>query len=836
MKNIAILSITLYASVACGIACDQSTGHTSEPPPADDGSSSQAADAGHGSGSAGRPAPPSTQGDAGAATETPAARSGNPPCALSVDCPSGQHCDLGECYQECNVSTPCAGSKVCSERGRCLAPGQADSDPPPVTAKLGTVHADTSTIPLTDRDDKLRVHLVSDAKDAVRYRIEVNAPYLSVDDPRGTFTGDVTLELGVNPAVAGGKDVSGSVRVITSLGNVLVTTPMKSSITGSFQGALTYDGVAGGPQMGSTRVGLDVSEDKGNVVARFAPERSLLFAPVGDSQPVVSGTGSFTYTDGADMVMRQVIPAGFAGDDDLFNRDIGREVRLRLTPGVRGSLDGTFTETLYGLLGSPLSLSGHAHFERVPCNGDAAACAIHVAPPVATAKMPAVDPETEPDFAAAFPGWALSNCTSAVSHPDPDALSVAAAEVDARYHQPFLDHLSGMWSLDTADPLGDLADACDASLKETTPDEKLSCAQIAPLACSLTMLDATDLGRAAYDAFGTLYAHTLDVPLFVAQNELVRAMKDSFVDGFRAELRGLDRAKAILHTPATWVLHPRLLEFLRRADPQYHSGPDEAPTSFAARTLSHFLLVRSTIDAEEARIQAGSNIGTEAARRRAAQQKGLEAFFEAATLYGVASSWKSVPPELGAAFVDVLTPMDAGFTAMTQKSQVLGVADGNIPNVYDPTRMGTNFEQLLDIAAARIQSAQQDETVFTNEGRQFEDDEEKLAEEVGQVVSGYETQLKGDCGDAFDFVKADFDTCGQNDSGTVGAKLVEIQSAFARMQSAQSRVEDKAQAVQIEQDRIDAIVGVKEGTITFTYMTGETLKGVDRAMAELDGL
>jgi hypothetical protein len=761
---------------------------------------------------------------------------GNGPCVLSADCPTGQHCDLGECYQQCNVETPCDDGQTCSSRGRCLDAGKTDSDPAPVTTRAGTIRTDTTNVQLTERDDKLRVHLISDAKADVSYRVEVNAPYLSLDALRGSFNGDVTLELGVDATAAAGKDLSGSVRVVTSLGNVVLNTPMRSSVTGSYQGALAYDGVAGGPQMGATQIGLDVSEKNGNLVARFVPERSLLFAPLDDRQSVVSGTGSFTYTDGVDVVMRQVIPAGFAGTDDLFNRDIGREVRLHLAPGARGALDGTFTETIYGLLVTPLSLTGHAHLERMPCNGDAAACAPQVPSGTAVTAMPKVDPKQEPDFAATFPGWSLGGCTDPLTDRDPGHTALAALEYDAVYHQPFLDGLSGDWPLTTADPIGELATACEAELKKTSADPRSACAQIAPLACSLATIDANALGSDLYDAFGTLYAHVLDVPLFVAQNDLVVAVKESFVSGFRAELERLEHAKTMLHAPAQWVMHPRLLEYLRVADPKYHTGGDEAPTSLAARTLSRFLFVRSTIDAEEARIDAGSSIGTDAQRRQTAQKKGLEALLEAATLYSLASSWKSVPPELGAAFVDVLTPMDAGFSALTEKAGSLGVADGEIPNVYEPGRKPTNFEQLLDIADSRIQAALRDETSFTSETRQFEDDEDRLADELGQVVSGYETQIKSDCGDSFDLTKTDWSTCGKNDAGIVGSKLIAIEEALARMQSAESRVEDKAKAVKIEQDRIAAIVGVREGTIEFTLSTGEKLKGVDRSEAELDGM
>src|SRR5439155_14806201 len=141
------------------------------------------------------------------------------------------------------------------------------------------------------------------------------------------------------------------------------------------------------------------------------------------------------------------------------------------------------------------------------------------------------------------------------------------------------------------------------------------------------------------------------------------------------------------------------------------------------RTLARLLFVRSTIAAERARLDRGTRIGEPSALRFAAQQKGVEALLEAAVLFGISGSWKAPPPELGSAFIDVLTPIDAGFTSLLQGAAVYGVPDGFVPNVYEPERKSTNFEQLLDIADAQIQSASRYQTAFKGEDRTFEYDE-----------------------------------------------------------------------------------------------------------------
>ena len=97
--------------------------------------------------------------------------------------PAGEHCDLGECIQDCNTVDPCAGELVCSPRARCVPPGAPDQDPPPETAFAGTVAVSPLASNLTAFDRTLRLTLTSDSAKPVRYRVQPNAPYLSIAAP-----------------------------------------------------------------------------------------------------------------------------------------------------------------------------------------------------------------------------------------------------------------------------------------------------------------------------------------------------------------------------------------------------------------------------------------------------------------------------------------------------------------------------------------------------------------------------------------------------------------------------------------------------------------------------
>jgi hypothetical protein len=838
MRKTNLLSTALLAG-ASALACDHTTGHTyseadggpgAESP---DGAPTRIRDPGNSGPGPNRSTPKTAaDGGAGPGSDPPVFAASGAPCVLSADCESGLYCDLGECYQECNVDAPCDSGKTCSPRGRCLGKGEADMDPAPAVARAGTVRGDPSTIELTERDEVLHLHLSADSKNEVRYRVEVNAPYLSIPVARGTFREETTLTLPIDASALSGRELSGSVRVVTNLGEVMFSAPMKVGVTGTYQGTLSYGGIPGGPDIGTTHVGVDIVEKNGDVAIRFVPERSLLFPSFDDGRTSVSGKGSFTYTEGLRVGLRQVLPAGFAGEDDWFGRPIGRDIRLDLVAGARGALEGTFHEKIHGLMSEPIELVGRAHFERIRC-ASGSDCEPRADLAAVIPALPELDPAKEPDINDVFPGWNLSGCKT-----DPgtgrEATIFASQFVDLKA-QPFRDRLSGDWPLTRSDPLGDLANECESDLRLTETVEKPSCAQVAPIACYASMLVAIGAGSDAFDTFGSMYAHTLEAPLFVAQNDIVRAMKESFVSGPRRELEFFEHAKSMLRGPATWVLQPSMLEYLRQVDPKFQPGKDEAGTTLAGRTLGRLMLMRSTIDAEIGRIEMAARTGSDGDRRLAAQKQGLQSLLEAAVLYGIGSQWQTPPPELGTTFVDVLTPRDAGFTAILQGARVLGVPDGVIPNAYDRVRKPTSFERLLEIANETVESSTRDETEFISQNRDFEDNQERLNSELEQVNASYESQVRAACGNAFDLDKADWNACGEK-SGAVASKLEDIQLAIARMQSAQARIQNKHQAIVIEQERLAKVVGVREAAIAFTSKTGETLQAIDRSMAILNGM
>jgi hypothetical protein len=447
-----------------------------------------------------------------------------------------------------------------------------------------------------------------------------------------------------------------------------------------------------------------------------------------------------------------------------------------------------------------------------------------VGPAVPSPTMPVVDENAAPDIAAVFPSW--GDCSG-------EGMTIGAY-VEELLHKPFVERLTKN-ALTSTEPLSDIADDCRAELLSGR-DAPVKCAKIGGLACALGLIESQKLGSNAHDLFANLFAHTIDPALFVAEDDLVTAVKDSFRKGTAGEEKLLSEARGFLAPPAAWVLHPRILEYLRGITPEPVADGLEPPAFTAGRTLSSLFYVLSTIDAESARLDASDRLRKPADLRRTSQARSLFTLFEAATLAGISESWTSTPPELDTAFVDFLTPMDRGFASLEQGAVVFGVPEAYVPFVYDPERKGTNFDQILEIASSRLETFVKDEASFTGETREFEQAKDELDREIERVGVEYDAQIKASCGDAISLEHPDWTKCGDGGAGVVGQKLFEIDQTGARVDSALGRAKAKQTQLAIEVRRVNDVKGIRDSTIRFTAATGEALDANIEAQGVINAL
>ncbi len=236
----------------------------------------------------------------------------------------------------------------------CIPEGATDTDPQPTTRFLGDLKLTPDRVALTASSRDFQIQLSASSQELVRYRVQVIGPHLSVAQPRGELTGSTTIPIHVDASKLTGHDVAGTVKVFTSLGNAVLDAPIHVGLTGSYAGALRYDG--GPVDLGDARISLDFIEENGSIRARVDSRSSLLFPATAAGE--TTGHGSYTLSDGVDVTLAQRIDEPFGGERNHFRRPIGRKIRLRLVPTAEGDLDGTFEESVIGLFSSTITTTG----------------------------------------------------------------------------------------------------------------------------------------------------------------------------------------------------------------------------------------------------------------------------------------------------------------------------------------------------------------------------------------------------------------------------------------------------------------------------------------------
>ncbi len=792
------------------------------------------------------PQQPGDDADAGIPSGPPAPANGHPVCVLSADCPVGQYCDLGECVQACNTEKACGAGLVCGPRGRCLPPATKDEDPKPTGTFLGSVFAPTTLFSLTEKDSTLSVKIQATHDTLIRYRVELDAPHLSIAAPRGEFKGSADLVFAIDVSKLKGQSSPGSIRIITNVGEIVVNAPIKVGLSGNFHGALRYDG--GAVNLGDVGISLDLLETAGEVSAKVDAKRSLLFPATDDGE--ATGRGTYSPEAGVDVTISQKIKKTVGGARNRFQRDIGRKLRLKVKPDSKGNLSGTFEETVFGLYSTPVVLTGTIALEAVPL---AKVEPFTVAGSVTMPGAPATD------FlypTSVFSGWAEANCDKIVCGSTTCATSSiasGAAAVDTAYSEPLYATFAGRDTIKTTEPFGDISAACQASFKKdgvaswTIDTNAKRCGLLPAVACTLPVLSRLSVSDVAGGkAMSKMTAKTLAPALFVAKDEIVKALRAGIVEGNSSQKKHLDTAMTTLGPTATWVLQAGVLEHLRALPPSAAKG-DETGTSTvtdsfpAARALADLFQTEALIDGEKARMAAMAATGEQPALARAAQEGAVITFLEAAALAELVKTWGTVPDSVSAKVLGVLTPLDQGFTALSLGENVFGYPPGFVPFIWRPEDSAgkpTNFEQVHALAEKSVATEKDAETIFKANDRAYEVGKFTLDKALGDLQAAYDLKLKDICGTAFDPNKvktaADLATCGKDGTGEVGVLALDVDLARAAITSNESRMRGLRDKISIDVKRISDVYKIRQDNLSFISSTGEQLAGLTFATGVID--
>ncbi len=764
----------------------------------------------------------------------------HPACVISADCPTGTHCDLAECIQSCSTVDPCTGELSCSPRGRCAPSGAPDADPKPPAQHVGDVQATPTRFALTGSDKSFSVKLTASSTSSVRYRVQVRGPHLSIDAVRGEFTGSTTLVFKVDVTKLAGRDVAGSVKIFTSLGDVMIDAPIHVGLTGSYQGTFQYNG---GPiALGDTRFAVDLIEANGDVTARVDSKKSMLFpaSAAGES----TGHGTYSTSEGLDLTLAQRFDSSFGGDRNPFRRDVGRKVRLQVKVVSPGVLTGTFEEILYGIFSEPIKTTGVVSLSYQPRGADPMFSV------TADAQMPDSPAKTVSWSPAKVFGWTDGSCAVAVGCSDSicqgctsSCNATALSANDLKHTEKILNAFTPTNSA-TVNPFLALPAACEAglsakSLADFNRAPASACGLIVPLACGVQIGASLPVADKANGRLvGKLVSHAIAPALLVAKDHMVLGLSDSFSSGAAKEKERYENAAKALSPIAAWMAQPKILEYLRSLDPDVAKGDAPAigdthtvtDTYPAGRALTDLFATIATIDGEHARLVAVGSGQTPDDQRLEVQTRAVMGYLEAITVSELLRSWGSVSPAVGSQFLGVLSPLSNGFEALLQGANAFGVPTGFVPFVYRPEDVGkgpTNFEQMLAIAKVAVDAEKALEVQFISNKRTYEANQANLRQALHNISKDYTDRLKDICGSGFNpdavQIEADWERCGAGQSGEVGIIQSEIDFGNARINSARSRLAGQQAKIQIDISTLASTQAVHDDDIKFTSDQGDEM-------------
>jgi hypothetical protein len=598
--------------------------------------------------------------------------------------------------------------------------------------------------------------------------------------------------------------------------------------------------------LGSASLAIDIRTTDDHVAAIVDTEHSLLFPPH-DSGPA-RGEGTVSAADEKmTLTIGHSIDSTVGGERNLFGRTMYRSITFVLSSAKPGVLEGTFVETISGLVVGTVTASGHVVLHS----------SLEPAPELADVQAPA-NAGFDPIRAYLSPrdvfGWAGSEGTCLdLARAGCDLLGATASScrTDPSAHaQPLVTALAAplmtaMSSSNAAYPA--IATACRSALDATTvtgyTTSNQSCGRPVPLACMFeTLWNMHDSSGTNRKLFADTVARTLAPALVLAKQDIVEAVAHSFTGGVKDERAKYVSALHHLTPTARWVLQPSVIQSLRELDATSARGGIVGDPWGAATTLADLLATLSMIDTELARASAAIESDDLKTARQRTQERALLVYLETIVITELVRVWQTVPPTIASRSSGVLGPLDNAFASLVAGNAYFGLPSAYVPFVFDPEQTSpgrtTNFGQVLARAEKDVSFAKQAEAEFNAQDRQYRIDASSLQREANALRERYDSSLRAVCGTGFvlpatSAADPDWTTCGAGESGDLAMIAARSRVAEGQVRVLASRAAGKAKQIQISTDTLQNVLHLREDEIQFRLSTGQTISAMSTAQAGL---
>ena len=766
---------------------------------------------------------------------------GPPSCELSVDCPEGTYCDLGECFQSCNVEDSCGEtSQYCSERGRCQEENVPDSDPVPDVvnaAELSTGDKDTF---IAGDDSMVVLELFATPADVdVRYRIESQVPWLTVSEARGDFSGALVETLTVDRTGLAVGQHTGTVLVVTSVGIATYTFILDMGIGGTYRGAMNVtapyvpnETPSIVHRLGSVPFALAVDDSQGDLRVAINAGESLLFPDATESELSVVATPTANEGEFTASFVQTFEPADLASER-LVEQRLIRSLDVTLAPSASGGLEGSFVDSWEGVLEETIYVNGTLALSR---SGSAAP--VSLSAPATLDPEPVVRPTIEADCtsaartAAALP---FGSCTSTSSALEKFACGNALLDVGNS-----LDHSgNGLLVGVTGRSYADFAVSCtdDLNSSSSVSAEAPSCLRRANMECAQAFFYASSsLGESQEKVGETAAAHA-GLGTLLLNEALVRAFELPYKSGSTLGpanletqmLVELDDARIQARKSLEYTFDPAVLQAMAEIPNFVASASANQSLRRSALFVSRY---RTTVE-EWFRIKIrsqGLSKQEENALQARTQVDALVHLTQLAALSAIEEAQGAVPsPELGL-FDDALTRLGRQFSLFEGDRDVLGIPEGQVVFVYDHLNAGsrgnTNFEQVLASKTGSfgvLGAALKAEAEAIAATRDFDSNVNAMEIELSELAIVSEGRLAALCGNGY--VGNDIAEC---TGGAMSSAFLDMDVQRQQMSIAKTRILSHEERIEALEDRIEAIESIRGNTLEFITATNEKLDRIRR--------
>ncbi len=754
-------------------------------------------------------------------------------CALDVDCPVGDHCDLGACAHACVADRDCTGGDSCDLRGRCASTASANQPPPPSPpgSAAPVLAVDESELHFADfsQTKELTIHNTGDAP--LDFRILADKVWLSATPLTGTIAAKASARATIAIQKVG-TGTRGTVSVVSTGGTASTPVTVPQQLTGLYQGEVR---ITGPMELGSRALAIGFAQEptgrlQGVVDDARSPAFGFRAALVPES--VVMGS---------QVSLRFEIP-GRIGPSNNAQTNLKRTVTVIGAIAAGGHLTGSYSETIQGVLSVPVVLSGTV--DLVPVDRAAPLLPAQAAP-IATVGAP-----TSPSFLS------CDVCPSGVC---PASHALAGADFLRSafkfYRSALADGTNDAYApiRTCVDKPGDcynpIALHCAQAhfYKAIQAGDATTCPETGSAACAPRGLLDSFKGLLTWSSLQgnerLVRAYALERALDDQGNEIATA-RAAFAHGFLGDDSGGARVYG--------MFEPVFLNWLAGLPPSIWANTQ---LSFFPEQMSGVGKTQSTIVGafgDFDRLATDLALWVAAARDQLVGQHRLyadapkdlllEAARDVADTHVALALASALLTRMGGS-ADRLSRVVNGTTALTQTAARIsagfnpaGYPDGYIGYTYVPA-LGASSNNYLELvkdfsnkwlakATAAFDKAQGTQ-------REFESTYQNLAKEVVALNSEYGQRIADLCGGSARMPS--LDGCGTS-SGQVFDTGQQIKSAYERLQSATTAVANQYRSIEIEQNRAAQQVNLHRVTAYAITQDGQKLEALAEREATLEQL